>query len=125
VRATARCLTVAISICAWIAISNHCAVGAIITKTNLSHSECPFHSKPAKQKDPDSQPCCKILRAVATTPAKSFAPAIVDLSWPKFVMLAPPKISVAPVALDTGPPGKTSFVELTASVRAHGPPLLA
>ena len=33
--------------------------------------------------------------------------------------------SVAPLLLDTGPPGKTSFVELIGSLRAHAPPLFA
>jgi hypothetical protein len=121
VRVIARCLIVAVTSCSWLSLSNHCAFSALAAKTQTTQSGCPFHSKPAK---PQSQPteCCKILRAVRTTPVKSFAPAIVDLSWPKFVILAPPKIFVAPITLDTGPPGKTSFIELNASVRANAPP---
>ena len=50
VRATARWLMVAITICCWIAISNHCAFAAIATKTDSAQAVCPFHSKQAKQK---------------------------------------------------------------------------
>jgi len=77
---TARWVIVAITICSWIAISNHCALRAIATKTDTTQSGCPFHSKPAKpQPQPVGTECCKILRAVSTTPAKTLAPAIADL----------------------------------------------
>jgi len=130
VRATARCLLVAITIFSWIAISNHCAVGAITTKPDSTHNECPFHSKPSKPKSSESQPCCKILRAITPTPAKNLAPAIVDLihvdlAFGTLEVFAPPTIFFAPATLDTGPPGKTSFAELIGSVRAHAPPFLA
>src|SRR6266404_6046954 len=127
----ARCLIVAITICAWIAISNHCALRAITTATDTTQSGCPFHSKPAKpQPQPAGTECCKILRAVATTPAKILAPAVVDLihvdlPLVKFAAFAPPKISLTPLTLDTGPPGRTSFVELIGSMRAHAPPSFA
>jgi hypothetical protein len=128
VRATARCLIVAITICSWIAISNHCALRAIATKTNTTQSGCPFHSKPAKpQPQPAGTECCRILRAVSTTPAKILAPAIVDLvhvdlAFAELAVFPPPKISFMPATLDTGPPGTTSFVELIGSMRAHAPP---
>jgi len=131
VRATARCLIVALTICSWIAISNHCAFRAIAAKTDTAQSGCPFHSKPAKpQPQPAGTECCKILRAVSTTPAKILAPAIVDLihvdlPLVKFAAIAPPKISFTPLTLDTGPPGRTSFVELIGSMRAHAPPSFA
>jgi hypothetical protein len=131
VKATARCLIVAITICSWIAISNHCAFRAIATKADAAQSGCPFHSKPAKpQPQPAGTECCKILRAVSTTPAKILAPAIVDLihvdlPLAKFAAFAPRKISFTPLTLDTGPPGRTSFVELIGSMRAHAPPSLA
>ncbi|HXP35200.1 MAG TPA: hypothetical protein VN827_06615 [Chthoniobacterales bacterium] len=127
-KATARCLIVAITICSWIAISNHCALRAIITMTDTTQSGCPFHSKPAKpQPQPAGTECCKILRAVSTMPAKILAPAIVNLAQVDFAFNAlavfpPPKISFTPATLDTGPPGRTSFVELIGSMRAHAPP---
>jgi hypothetical protein len=129
VRVAARCLIVAVTISAWSSISNHCAIRALTTKSDFSQSSCPFHSKPAKSQPQSSGiECCKILRAVSPTPAKSPAPTIVDLSnadlFPNAIaLLAAPKISFKPVTLDTGPPGKTSFIELSGSVRAHAPPL--
>jgi hypothetical protein len=131
VRATARCLIVAITICSWIAISNHCSIRALTTTTDTTQSGCPFHSKPAKpQPQPAGIECCKILRAVSTTPAKILAPAIadlvqVDLRFDAVAVFAPPKISFLPATLDTGPPGRTSFFELIGSMRAHAPPVSA
>jgi len=128
---TARWVIVAITICSWIAISNHCAFRAIATRPDAIESGCPFHSKPAKpQPRPAGTECCKILRAVSTTPAKILAPAIVDLvhvdlAFAEVAVFPPPKISFLPATLDTGPPGTTSFVELIGSVRAHAPPVFA
>jgi hypothetical protein len=128
VSATARCLIVAITICSWIAISNHCALGLTASLERATKNECPFHShsqKPAKQKD--SAPCCKILRAITTAPAKGLSPAIVDLvnvglALDAVAGLGPPKISLTPATLGTGPPGQTSLAELIRSMRAHAPP---
>jgi hypothetical protein len=131
VKAIARCLAVVICIFAWIGISNHCALAAIAAKAQTVPGGCPFHSKPAKpQPQSGGAECCKVLRAVTTTPAKNSAPAIVDLvhtdvSFTELVVFAPPKISFSQATLDTGPPGKTSFVELIGSVRAHAPPFFA
>jgi hypothetical protein len=128
VRATARCLIGTLTIFSWIAISNHCALRAIATKTDTTQSGCPFHSKPIKsQPQPAGTECCKILRAVSTTPAKILARAIVDLvhvdlALDTLAILAPPKISFLHATLDTGPPGTTSFVKLIESMRAHAPP---
>lgn len=127
--ATARWLIVGVTICSWIAISNHCALRAIAAKAETK-SSCPFHSKPAKPSSKSSAECCKLLRAVPTTPAKEIAPAIIDLfpvgkPFHEIAALDPLEISVAPGTLDTGPPGKTSFAELTVSVHAHAPPPLA
>jgi len=131
VKATAHCLIVAISICAWLAISNHCALALTASPERATKNECPFHShsqKPAKQKD--SAPCCKILRAVTPAPTKNVAPSIVDLihvdlTFDPLAVFPPPKISFQPATLDTGPPGTTSFVELVGSICAHAPPSLA
>jgi hypothetical protein len=131
VRATARCLIVAITICSWIAISNHCALRAIEAKAQTAQGSCPFHSKPAPvQPKQTGTECCKILRAVSATPTKNLAPAIVDLvavdfAFDRLAILPPPKISFTPATLDTGPPGTTSFVESIGSVRANAPPFIA
>ena len=132
-KATARCLIVIMTIFSWIAISNHCALALAVPQKKIAQSDCPYHShpaKPAKQKDPTDQPCCKILRALAPNLVKNPARAIVDLvpvdlSFAKLVVVAPPKISFSSLALDTGPPGTTSFVELIGSMRAHAPPSVA
>ena len=129
-KASARCVIVALTLCSWIAISNHCAFAAVATKSEPSPSECPFHSKPAKQKENSANVrCCKVLRALVAKFAKSWARddakcSDVDLSVTLLVVLTDP-FNSAPLLLDTGPPGKTSFVELIASMRAHAPPHLA
>jgi hypothetical protein len=126
-------LTALVTMSAWLAISNHCALGtAAAPEVKSTPNECPFHSKqstPAKPKQSSNSPCCKILRAIVASPAKNFARPIVDLagvdfSFAKLLIFAPPKISFPSFALDTGPPGTTSFVELIGSVRAHAPPIV-
>lgn len=127
VKRTARCLTVALAIFSWIAISNHCAFSALATTADTTENECPFHPKPAKQKESTANvQCCKILRATVLGPSKSWMRddasfANVDLAIEKLVVLASAH-NVAPLLLDTGPPGKTFFVKLIGSVRAHAPP---
>src|SRR5262249_9506662 len=62
VNAITRCAAVAIAICSWVAVSNHCAFAAVATQIDQGQTGCPFHSKPAKQKEQSSQvQCCKIL----------------------------------------------------------------
>jgi len=117
----------------WIAISNHCAFGAVATKSEPSQSECPFHSKPAKQKEQSTQiQCCKTLRAVVTTLAKSWTRndtdfSDVDLCFKEFALIAYSRSQPAPLFLDTGPPGASTFAELILqrSLLAHAPPHLA
>ena len=124
---------VAIAIFSWIAISNHCAFAAIAAKTDLAQTACPFHSKPEKQKEQSSQvQCCKILRAVAPTIAKSWTRSDSDFSDIDFRfeyhrLLAHFRDALAPLLLDTGPPGAHSFAELILqqSLLAHAPPFLA
>jgi len=126
-----RCLIAAVTIFSWIALSNHCALSAIAAKPQTTHAGCPFHSKPVKVPPKSaSTECCKILRAVTNAPVKNLAWSVVDLAPADFpssdvIVFPPPKISFAPATLDTGPPGKTSFVELISSLRAHAPPVRA
>jgi len=129
VKAMTRCLTVAIAICAWLTISNHCAIRAVETKTVSTHHVCPFHSTPAKSHpEPAETECCKILRAVVSTPAKTLTPPIIDLPRIDCADITDFRaigICALPVTLDTGPPGKTSFAELNRSMRVHAPPMLS
>jgi len=128
-----RSLIAAITICSWIAVSNHCAFAAIAMEINKAETECPFHSKPAKQKEQSSQvQCCKILRAVIFSKTKDWArddAKFCDANFPvqACVLLAYSTRDVAPLLLDTGPPGAFSFAELILqqSLPAHAPPFLA
>jgi hypothetical protein len=130
VSATTRCLTATLVAASWIAISNHCVLAAVAPRVEPAQSACPFHSKPAKpQKQSAGTQCCKILRAIIKSPAKAPARAIVDVAHVDLALAGPivplpAKISLAGQQLDTGPPGKTSFVELIWSMRAHAPPAL-
>ncbi|PYJ26525.1 MAG: hypothetical protein DME90_11635 [Verrucomicrobia bacterium] len=131
--ARARYMVVAIAICSWFAISNHCAFAALATKTDSVQTECPFHSKPAKQKQEPSQvQCCKILRAVFLAKTKSWAPDNSKFSNAPFRVevfahLALAHNERALLSLDTGPPGARSFAELILqrSLLAHAPPFHA
>jgi hypothetical protein len=117
----------------WIAISNHCAFGAVATKSEPSQSECPFHSNPAKQKEQSTQvQCCKILRAVVSTAGKSWTRdhtsfSDVDLYFEKLALIVTSRNALLPLLLDTGPPGAHTFAELILqrSLLAHAPPHLA
>jgi hypothetical protein len=128
-----RWVVVAIVICSWIAIANHCAFAAAVAKTDSAQTECPFHSKSAKQKqEPAQLQCCKILRAVVFAQTKSWARddakfSKVDLRADQFIPVTL-LYSVQPtLSLDTGPPAARSFAELILhrSLLAHGPPALA
>ena len=129
-----RTVTVVIAICSWMAISNHCAFSAIAAPVGDAQSACPFHSKPAKQKEQPSQvQCCKVLRAVVPAVTKSWACddaniSDADLRFEKFAFIALSRNTPTPLFLDTGPPGAAhSFAELILqrSLLAHAPPSLA
>jgi hypothetical protein len=129
-----RFAAVAIVICSWLAISNHCAVAALATKTNTASTECPFHSKPAKQeKQSAGAQCCKILRAVASVATKSWTrddAKLLDADRyydERRLMTEHSQTTLVPLFLDTGPPGADSFAELILqrSLLAHAPPSLA
>jgi len=133
VKATARCLIVALTICSWIAISNHCAFSAVAAPVGETQSACPFHSKPAKQKKHSAGvQCCKTLRAVVPTVAKNWTRndtdfSDVDLSFKEFALIAYSRSQPGPLFLDTGPPGARTFAELILqrSLLAHAPPHLS
>ena len=95
-----------------------------------AQTECPFHSKPAKQKEQSSQvQCCKVLRAVVFAKTKDWArndAKFCDANFPAQMgafLVYPPR-AVEPLLLDTGPPGAFSFAELILqqSLPAHAPP---
>lgn len=133
VRAGTRSLIAAITICSWIAVSNHCAFAAVATEMDKAQTECPFHSKPAKQKEQSSQvQCCKVLRAVVFAKTKDWAPNDAQFCDANFPVKADAFVAyssrvVAPLLLDTGPPSARSFAELIlqGSLFTHAPPFLA
>jgi hypothetical protein len=129
-----RWAVVMVAICSWITISNHCAFAAIAPHIETRQTECPFHSKPAKQKQPSSHvECCKILRAVVFAQSNTWArddAKFNDLNFPveTGAFLACSLRAVAPLSLDTGPPlHPFSFAELILqqSLPTHAPPLVA
>jgi hypothetical protein len=128
----ARGAIVAVAICSWFAISNHCAFAALATKTDAASHGCPFHSKP-KEKQSTGAQCCKILRAVAPVPAKGWARDDTKLSdadgynSEHALVIASPQTTLVPLSLDTGPPDAHSFAELILqrSLLAHAPPSLS
>jgi len=128
-----RCVGVAIAICSWIAVSNHCAFAAVATEIDTAQTDCPFHSKPAKQKKQSSQvQCCKVLRAVVFAKTKDWTRNDAKFCNANFpaqagVFVVCSSRVVAPLLLDTGPPGAFSFAELVLqqSLPAHAPPFLA
>ena len=130
--AITRCAAVAIAICSWIAVSNHCAFAAVAPEIDKAQTECPFHSKPAKQKKQSSQiQCCKVLRAVVFAKAKDWARNDAKFCDARFpvqtgILIACSSRTVAPLLLDTGPPGAFSFAELILqrSLLTHAPPFV-
>src|SRR5213083_167385 len=132
-KASMRWAIVTLAICSWIAISNHCAFAAVTTEVAKAQTECPFHSKPAKQKEQSAQvQCCKVLRAVVLAQSKSWARDRADFSNVDFyaeerTLIVCSLRTPAPLLLDTGPPSSRSFAELILqqSLFANAPPSLA
>jgi hypothetical protein len=127
-----RSMTVAVTICSWLAISNHCAFGAIAAPADETQSACPFHSDPDKKKEqPPPLQCCKVLRAVALVVTKSWARddakfSDINLPFERCALVAHSHVTPAPLFLDTGPPKARTFAELILqrSLLAHAPPAL-
>jgi len=130
VNVSVRCVAVAITICSWIAISNHCAFSAVVAQTDTIQSTCPFHSQPKTPPQPGGIQCCKILRAIIPTFTKGWARndagvSDVDLYFEELAIIANSQSATSPLLLDTGPPGARSFAELILqrSILAHAPPV--
>jgi hypothetical protein len=130
-KSDARGAIIVVAICSWFAISNHCAFTALAAKKDSVEAGCPFHSKPAKQEQPSTgAQCCKILRAVAPVATKSWTRDDAKFSEAnryydeRTLITAYLQTTLAPVFLDTGPPGAHSFAELILqrSLLAHAPP---
>jgi len=125
-----RSIAVLLTIFSWLAISNHCALAAI-SGPQPAADACPMHSHPAKQKQGSALVCCKILKATgAQATIKPAVPQVQTLPPDRahFSLLVVGRSDFQPLflALDTGPPGISSFAEsvLQRSILAHAPPSL-
>jgi len=119
---------------AWISISNHCALGALIAKTDSAVAPMHCHGNqpaPSKKSNDDEMPCCKMLRATITSEAKIVEAASQNFvpiqNWILSEVISAPATQLSPLELDTGPPFAGSFAEsvLQRSILAHAPPSLA
>jgi hypothetical protein len=126
-----------VAIVAWFGITNHCALGALVTSKTQSPL-APMHChgnqpSPSKKTGDEEIPCCKMLRATVTGEAKIIQVATKDYlpiqSWivAEIIFAHEARLHRAPQGLDTGPPFAASFAEsvLQRSVLAHAPPFLA
>jgi len=129
-----RIAIVAVSIVAWFSISNHCALGALVTAKTQS-AMVPTHChgnqpSPANKSGKEEMPCCKMLRATITGEVKTVQVLAKDFlpiqTWIVAELFSAPKTLLVPLELDTGPAFAGSFAEsvLQRSVLAHAPPFL-
>ena len=131
-----RISIVVVTSLAWISISNHCALGALIANTNSVVAPMHCHGNqpaPSKKSGEQEMPCCKLLRATVTSDAKivqvagkNFLPAQITIIA-EIIFANEAKLHRTPLELDTGPPFAESFAEsvLQRSILAHAPPSLA
>ena len=127
--AAVRSFVVVLSLVAWFALSNHCALGAAVTSVESvsDGNGCPMHSAPGK-KDPASKPpCCKEIRAILAKCVTANAAAVRLVNRPDRAteFYSTPAQTVVEIAeVDTGPPG-FSFAEsvLQESMLSHAPPV--
>jgi len=118
---------------AWFSISNHCALGGLISKTQSAVAPMHCHANqpmPSKKSSQEEMPCCKMLRTTLTSEAK-----VVDVASKTFLpiqgwivaeVISVGETQLSPLELDTGPPFAGSFAEsvLQRSILAHAPPVL-
>jgi hypothetical protein len=132
---TSRIAIVTVSIVAWFSISNHCAMGALIAKTNSAAAQMHCHGTqpaPSNKNSEGKTPCCKVLRATMTNDAKTVQVANKDFLPIQSAIIAQvffaneAQLHRTPLELDTGPPFAGSFAEsvLQRSILAHAPPSL-
>ena len=118
---------------AWLSISNHCALGGLITKTDSAVAPMHCHGNqpaPSKKSSQEETPCCKMLRATLTSEAKVVKVATETFLpiqyWVVAELIFARETQLSPLEIDTGPPFAGSFAEsvLQRSVLAHAPPVL-
>jgi hypothetical protein len=128
-----RVFVVLSTLAAWLSISNHCAVGALIaTQGAVAPMHC--HGKsPSEKNSQGGMTCCKVLRATFVAGVKIVKNSNnILLPVPKWIaaeLISSNKVQFhrVPVELDTGPPATPSFAEsvLQRSLLVHAPPVAA
>ena len=129
-----RLAVVLTTVAAWLSISNHCAVGALVVAKAASAPRMQCHGSepsPSKKSSDEKIPCCKLLRATVASNAKTLQAANHDFfgfqSWIiSDIAFSGEVFSVSEThELDTGPPFARSFAEsvLQRSILAHAPPM--
>ncbi len=130
-----RISVVLTTIVAWLSISNHCAVGAMVAaKTQSPMAQMHCHSSqpsPSKKSGDEEMPCCKVLRATLAGQGKIVQVASKDFlpiqNWiiAQIIFADEGQLRRVPQELDTGPPFAGSFAEsvLQRSILAHAPPV--
>ncbi|HEY5753374.1 MAG TPA: hypothetical protein VIT21_09510 [Chthoniobacterales bacterium] len=130
-----------LTVVAWLAVSNHCALAA--TVFSLRPEAAPIcnscHDEDGSQSQPSSKPdatqsgeiaCCKVLKATASdlktiSVAQQLPVGSIDYAIVAEFDFPIPAILFA-TAMPTGPPQVRSFAELVLnrSLPAHAPPFL-
>jgi len=127
-----RLAVVLTTMVAWFSISNHCALGGLIAKTNSAVAPMHCHGNqpaPSKKSSEEEMPCCKMLRATITSEAKIVEVASQNFlpiqHWIVAELISATETPLSPLELDTGPPFAGSFAEsvLQRSILAHAPPV--
>lgn len=132
-------LVVLLTVVAWLAVSNHCALAA--TVFSLQPEAPPIcnscHDEDGGQSQPSSKPdaaqsgeiaCCKVLKATASDLKTSSVPQQLPTGSIDYAIVAefhfPIQAVLFATAMPTGPPEVRSFVELVLnrSLLAHAPP---
>ena len=121
---------------AWISISNHCALGALIAKTNSAVAPMHCHENqpaPSKKSSGEEMPCCKLLRATIAKDRSMVQDPVMlaqPIQYPSIVEILLFS-SLQPSGIlnefDTGPPFISSFAELILqrSLFSHAPPFFS
>lgn len=130
IKQAGRFVFVLVTIVAWFAITNHCALGAVTALQSKTVSMHCHGSGPVPAKDGKEQaPCCKVLKAVvlAKVAAAGNALDFIHKDYPapqSFTGILHAEMHT--LGLDTGPPEALSFSEsvLQRSILAHAPPSL-
>jgi hypothetical protein len=130
-----RISVVLTTVVAWLSISNHCAIGALVAaKTQSPTAQMHCHGSqpsPSKENGDEKMPCCNVLRATLAGQGKIVQVASKDFlpiqSWiiAQIIFADEPQSHRTANELDTGPPFAGSFAEsvLQRSILAHAPPV--